>query len=402
MPNLRAKRASCRASLGGCLSALTARSSLAPGPQNGRWSLCVVFLIALFGALPSVPAHNIFTSWTDAQVSDARIDLELTLSRISALRLIPDGKTLPPITPENFAEVAPKLKAVAPEMFELSQAGRIIPLTASDVKISGDDDVTFRLTFVRPESGVVRFFGNYVQFLIDGHVGTLVVNNPAGETLGWGPLSMDLAVLDVTLPKVGAPVAVTDKPVPTTAPFATFLKLGVHHILIGYDHLLFLVGLLIACRRFRPMVGIITCFTIAHSLTLGLAAFDVVTLSPRIVEPLIAASIIFVGIENLVMRGAEPKRRWLLTFGFGLIHGFGFAGALKEVGQGLAGRALAMPLFSFNLGVELGQVAVAAVCLPILIALRRREKFELYGPPVVSSIVALAGGYWLLQRTVMA
>jgi hydrogenase/urease accessory protein HupE len=218
--------------------------------------------------------------------------------------------------------------------------------------------------------------------------------------LGWGPISMDAPVVDVTLP---APGAAASRPArPASPPFATFLKLGVHHILIGYDHLLFLFGLIIACRRFATMAGIITCFTVAHSITLALAAFDVVTLSPRIVEPLIAASIVFVGVENLLLRGQEPKRRWLLTFAFGLVHGFGFAGALKEVGAGLAGRALAMPLFSFNLGVELGQIAVTAACLPLLLLLRKREKFELYGPPLVSSFVTLAGGYWLLQRTVLS
>src|SRR6185295_4944850 len=131
--------------------------------------------------------------------------------------------------------------------------------------------------------------------------------------------------------------------------------------LTGYDHLLFLGGLLIACRRFSTMAGIVTCFTIAHSITLALAALDVLAIPSRVVEPLIAASIVFVGIENLVRRGAEPKGRWALTFVFGLVHGFGFASVLRDLGVGRGGHGLLVPLFTFNLGVEVGQVAVAAI-----------------------------------------
>ena len=145
------------------------------------------------------------------------------------------------------------------------------------------------------------------------------------------------------------------------------------------------------------MAAIITCFTLAHSITLALAALDLVTISGRLVEPLIAASIVFVGLENLLRRD-EPKWRWALTFAFGLIHGFGFAGVLKQVGLGSAGRALLVPLFSFNLGVELGQIAVTAIVLPVLWWLRRFHAFQRYGTQVISALVALIGFYWLVQR----
>jgi hypothetical protein len=179
--------------------------------------------------------------------------------------------------------------------------------------------------------------------------------------------------------------------------FALFLKLGVEHILTVYDHLLFLLGLLAACRRFKTMALVVTCFTLAHSLTLALAALDVLSLPPRVVEPLIAASIVFVGVENLVRRD-EPKWRWVLTFAFGLIHGFGFAGVLREIGFGSSGSTLLAPLFSFNLGVELGQLAFTAIFLPVLWWLRKRPAFALYGLPAISAAVALAGAYWLISR----
>jgi hypothetical protein len=122
-----------------------------------------------------------------------------------------------------------------------------------------------------------------------------------------------------------------------------------------------------------------------------------VQISSGIVEPLIAASIVYVGLENL-FRGGEPKGRWLLTFAFGLIHGFGFASVLRELGVGANGSSIAIPLISFNLGVELGQIAVAALALPLIWKLRTQPVFIRRWVPASSTIVALLGGYWFVQR----
>jgi hydrogenase/urease accessory protein HupE len=181
--------------------------------------------------------------------------------------------------------------------------------------------------------------------------------------------------------------------------FWEFLVLGIRHIWTGYDHLLFLAGLLIVCRRLRVIVGIITAFTVAHSLTLGLAATNMVNLPNRMVEPLIAASILFVGAENLIRRGAEPKGRWAVAFAFGLVHGFGFASVLRELGLGSNGRGIALPLFSFNLGVEVGQITIAAIALPVVWQLRKSPGFIRRGVPIISAAVAATGLYWLLERT---
>lgn len=184
--------------------------------------------------------------------------------------------------------------------------------------------------------------------------------------------------------------------------FAPFVRLGVEHIWTGYDHLLFLLALLAVCASFRASVRVISCFTLGHSLTLALATLDWVNVPARLTEPLIAASIVYVGVENLVRRGAEPRGRGALTFGFGLIHGFGFASVLRELGVGVNGSGLALPLFSFNLGVELGQIAIAAVVLPLLWQLRKQEWFLRRGVPAISALVALAGLYWLVARTLLA
>lgn len=202
-------------------------------------------------------------------------------------------------------------------------------------------------------------------------------------------------------PPVKTPVVETpSRPAPSTW---LFLNLGVRHIWSGYDHLLFLFGLLVVCRTLRSTVGIISCFTLAHSLTLALATFNLVNLPTRLVEVMIAASIAFVGIENLLRRGAEPKHRWAVTFVFGLIHGFGFASVLRQLGLGGDGaHGIALPLFSFNLGVEVGQIALALVVLPVIWKLRKNETFIKRGVPVLSAVVAGTGLFWLLERTLFA
>jgi len=181
----------------------------------------------------------------------------------------------------------------------------------------------------------------------------------------------------------------------------SFLQLGIKHILKGYDHLLFLFGLLLVTRRFSSALRIITCFTIAHSITLALATLSPVPAPPRLVEPLIAASIVYVGLENLA-RGVEPKGRWLLTFIFGLIHGCGFASALRELGIGAGGRGVALPLICFNGGVELGQLMIAAILLPLIWKAQARPAFVQRFVPAASAAVVLLGSYWLVQRLLMS
>jgi hypothetical protein len=127
------------------------------------------------------------------------------------------------------------------------------------------------------------------------------------------------------------------------------------------------------------------------------ATLNLVHIPSRIVEPLIAASIVYVGIENLFRRG-DPKGRWLLTFAFGLVHGFGFASVLREMGVGANGGGLVVPLVSFNLGVELGQIAIAAIALPLIWSLRTRPVFVRRWVPAASSMVAVLGSFWFVQR----
>jgi hydrogenase/urease accessory protein HupE len=201
----------------------------------------------------------------------------------------------------------------------------------------------------------------------------------------------------------GSPVGVLDAgnnkvaftgEAPTGGVAGKFLMLGVEHIWTGYDHLLFLAGLLLAASRLKEMLMIVTGFTVAHSITLSLSALDVVRLSPEVVEPAIAASIAWVGLENLVRPPA--RRRVLLTFVLGLVHGFGFAGLLAELG--IPRGSLLTVLLSFNGGVELGQAAVVMVLLPVLLWLRRIEAWEKRAIPILSLVVAGMGFYWMIER----
>jgi hydrogenase/urease accessory protein HupE len=170
--------------------------------------------------------------------------------------------------------------------------------------------------------------------------------------------------------------------------------LGIEHILTGFDHLMFLFGVILVGGKLRTLLVAITAFTLAHSVTLGVAALGVWAPSPSVVEPAIALSIVYVGVENWFV--GDASRRWMLTFPFGLIHGFGFAGALREIA--LPKAQVPVALLSFNLGVEAGQMLVLALVLPILLWLRRRPWFIEHGVRSASTMIAIAGLVWFAQR----
>ncbi len=176
----------------------------------------------------------------------------------------------------------------------------------------------------------------------------------------------------------------------------TFVPAGVHHILVGPDHLLFLVGLLLLGGSWKALVRIVTAFTLAHSLTLSLAALGIFSPPAAIIEPAIALSIVFVGVDNLVRGKGRDLRPWAALV-FGLVHGFGFASVLRQFG--LPREALSWSLFSFNVGVELGQLAVVVPVATLLAVIRARSPAIGHRVTVAgSAIVIAAGAYWLVQR----
>lgn len=187
-----------------------------------------------------------------------------------------------------------------------------------------------------------------------------------------------------------------------------YLELGIEHIFTGYDHLSFLLCLLIIAGRFsrrqysaragvRYVVGVVSAFTLAHSVTLILSALEVLKLPDRVTEPAIAASIAYVALENMLKE--EPRHRFLLTFCFGLIHGFGFSSVLREIG--LPRKGLLLSLLSFNLGIETGQLVVVALVFPVLFLLATRTRTGFYGRWVQargSALVFLLALLWFVER----
>jgi hydrogenase/urease accessory protein HupE len=176
-----------------------------------------------------------------------------------------------------------------------------------------------------------------------------------------------------------------------------FLLSGAYHIFIGPDHILFIVGLLLMGGKLTRLLAIVTAFTVAHSVTLSLAALEVINPPARLIEPAIALSIVYVGIDNLMIgKNGWDVRAWIAFF-FGLIHGFGFAGVLREFG--LPRQALGWSLFSFNFGVEIGQICIVAIVASMLAGLRNRN--QAWGERIAvagSVVVILAGSFWFIQR----
>jgi len=176
-----------------------------------------------------------------------------------------------------------------------------------------------------------------------------------------------------------------------------FIKLGVQHIITGYDHILFVISIILITAGMRDTLKVITSFTIAHSITLALAFFGLLSIPASIVEPLIALTIVYVAYENLVRK--RFKRRWLLTFVFGLVHGLGFVGVLQEIT--MSRNELVSSLVAFNLGIEFGQILIVIPLLWIL-KLVREQNWQPQLIRYASLATGLAGMVWFIDRVPFA
>jgi hydrogenase/urease accessory protein HupE len=197
-----------------------------------------------------------------------------------------------------------------------------------------------------------------------------------------------------------------DLAAPPSPGFIGFVRAGIEHILTGPDHLLFLLGLVLLPRdatttrreRVKALVFVLTAFTVGHSVSLAVATLGGFAPSSRIVEPLVALSVAYVGAENLLARASRLRRRWLITFPFGLVHGFAFASGLLLVG--LPRKELPLALVGFNSGVELGQLGVMSLVLPGLFLLAHKERAYDIVRVVLSVGVLVSGLVWFVQRVV--
>ena len=358
-------------------------------------------------------AHDAGLSSADVRLLQDAVEVTVAYDLNDVRRMLPPSAWLGSDSSDlTISNAQAELQQLATLLVEVLAGDT--PLAARDtvIEFTPGDHLGFRFTYERPADGPLGFRFPNLGALASTHRELFTFRDSSGNVRLTRMLSAATPSIEVAQALTQPAAAVSPTSAPAAPPsaemqtakggFRAFLVLGIEHIFTGYDHLLFLFGLLLVCVSFRSMVAIITCFTVAHSITLVLATLEVATLSPDIVEPLIAASIVWVGVENLLRRGAAPRGRPALTFAFGLIHGLGFASVLRELGVGTHSDSYALPLFSFNLGVELGQLAISALVLPVIWRLRKKPWFLRRGVPALSVLIAGAGLWWLIERTLLS
>jgi len=356
-------------------------------------------LAVLFSLLPlqKTAAHDPGLSSLAVRPCRNSLEATLTLAVRDATQLVEldedhDGI----VTQAEFAHTRSQLETAVVRQLFIASDGKVTKDSSIHSRLDENKNVEVLLHFDAVVFSNLEIQSKIIASLPLGHREYLQIQNSRGETIFERLLSAAADRATVQMPHTNASTAMFE----AARSFTNFLCLGVKHILTGYDHLLFLFGLLLVARGFFSSLGIITSFTIAHSITLAVATLQLVQIPSRIVEPLIAASIVFVGAENLLC-GDIPKARRIVPFGFGLIHGFGFASALREAGIGSGIGGIVLPLFSFNLGVELGQIMVAVLALPIIWKLRENPLFIARWAPACSAAVVLLGSFWFVQRVWM-
>ena len=365
----------------------------------GQRAVRGAILVVLFSLLPlqETAAHDPGLSSLTIRPGTNMLEATLTLAVRDAAQLAElDENHDGTVTQIEFARGQSQLDAAVARQVVIAVDGKVAQAKSMRSRLDQNNNVEVRLDFGATVFSRLEIQSKIITFLPLGHRQFLQVQDSDGETIFERLLSASADRAAVQVPRTNASIATFE----TVHSFANFLSLGVKHILTGYDHLLFLLGLLVVARGFLSSLNIITSFTIAHSITLAAATFNLAQIPSRIVEPLIAASIVYVGVENL-LRSGVPKARRLVPFGFGLIHGFGFASVLREMGIGAGTGGVALPLLSFNVGVEIGQIMVAAVALPIIWKLRANPVFIVRWVPACSAAVVLLGSFWFVERVCM-
>jgi hydrogenase/urease accessory protein HupE len=355
-------------------------------PMSRALSLICVVVAAL---VQTASAHPVPFSFLDFYLTSTGIQASLVLHDFD---LANDLGISPPERlrdPQVLAERAQAIYALIKDRLHISADGQeLVPQWGQPEDVADRESVRIMMQFpsVRPAKLTVSavmfpydpMHQTFVNFYEDGEITRQVILNrfeTRSEYIAGtrqGPLSV----------------------------MSRFIPEGIHHILIGPDHLLFLIGLLLMGGSLRRLLLIVTSFTIAHSVTLSLAALDIFTPPARIIEPAIALSIVYVGFDNLLVKEGRDVRAWI-AFAFGFIHGFGFANVLREMD--LPPRALGWSLFSFNFGVEIGQMLVVILVATALAAVRKRSEWAGRQVAFAGSIFVIAAGvFWFVQRVFLS
>jgi hydrogenase/urease accessory protein HupE len=368
--------------------------------------------------------HNPDTSYARIEIRREKVETKLTYDVFTLLTIVPlDDNGDRQVSREELTKHLPEIGDFLDQRIDLvvnehegvatlgTLEGYVWPPEAGDAILEADyhsQNGLIHFRFVRPLNEVPQSVAIWFDFFttFGGRhtvIGAFAVDQAEDEILftqyepeftyetGWQPPA----------PAETTAFAPATSPLPPARPSRgpalsrriwQFFRLGVEHIFLGFDHICFLIALIVV-SKFREIVKIVTSFTVAHSITLILATLDVVSLPSRLVEICIAATIVYVAVENLWVK--ETAHRWWLTFFFGLIHGFGFASVLRELGLPTTG--LVRCLLAFNVGVEVGQLAIAAALFPLTAGLARWKHGRI-AVVVISVTLALFGLAWLIDR----
>lgn len=344
-------------------------------------ALVLGILVALCG---TASAHQVGLSRGDYVLTGDTLAIEIDFSHRELAAALPgldanaDGQL-------SAAELESGTATLDREVFarlDVKSGGRTCPVERTKVRLEGEDAVLeARASCPGGAPDLALTFGFLVPFAA-GHRHLAHVHAGVAD-------QETVAIQSSPTVRVDA-----GRPIESSAGVGAYVKLGIEHILTGYDHLVFLFGLVVIGGRLRGLLKAITAFTVAHSLSLALAVLGAWTPSPRLVEPAIALSIAYIGLENFYVKDAE--KRWRITLPFGFVHGFGFAGALVE--RHLPRARLPAALLGFNVGVEIGQLAVFAVMLPLLVLARRSARVRTTGVRLANAAIIVVGLIWLVLR----
>jgi hydrogenase/urease accessory protein HupE len=364
-----------------------------------RFFTSALLLLLLVACSTHAQAHQIGLSKGMYKIQEGQISVTWDLAQSDLLQIWPaldtDRDRL--LSPKELAAALPVFQKEAPPFLQLHADTQPCKGRFLDAKLIERDGIALSLHYLCPQTPKSLFWRfSLFERLAFGHRHFAQIHhkNHQQEHLFYRHANQHQIQLNAT-PKNAPSTHPSSEPTRKALKGFGFFLMGIEHILIGFDHLLFLFALLLLGGTWRSLLLVITSFTVAHSITLSIAALGIWQPSSRWVEAAIALSIVYVGVENIFF--PQPRYRWLLTFALGLVHGFGFAGVLAEIGIPQESRALS--LFFFNLGVEVGQIAVLLIVLPLLmLAHRKIAWFETRGVLIGSLAVVAMGAFWFVQR----
>lgn len=350
----------------------------------------------------SVFAHPYSTTYTNINITEEKITFEFQIDSTSVLESVPvDTNKNNKLDKREVKEHEEKIAHLFEDKSEVLLKGELAYGEHISTKLTTKEDKeVVKVVFEYPGATVGETVGftdhlywndensRYVNFLNINYNNEMNQVVLEGQNREWLMLLTEEQVSQEQIQQT-----TEEQEQKNVDTFQSFFNLGIHHILTGYDHLLFLLALLIRRQSLKESAIIITAFTIAHSITIALGVLDVVSIPSKLVEVIIALSICYIAIENLFVK--TNKYRWLITFIFGLIHGLGFAGLLSETD--IPNRKMAISLLGFNSGIEVMQLILVFVALPVISLLRNKlneKKFTV----ILSVTISLFGLYWLIER----